>query len=259
VSQGEAAAGMAIDFYARVLEEQVGNDRLVYVTPEAATAVTPDPIAVLYGVRGEREVLANRFIEYLLSPEAQRLWNLDAGKNPYLARSLRRLPIRRDVYADRRDFADDTNPFEQTHGFNLRGEWMKLFRDTRKVWAAMFMDAGAELVSAYRAVLAVPDAATRAALLDRLADVPVQMGEIAAEKAAVDALSAAREQAGEDPRLLATRQRNAWAQRFRRHYASVEALARAAHEKSVRLASPRAREPHATPSRRRSAANRALS
>jgi iron(III) transport system substrate-binding protein len=234
VSQGEAAAGMAIDFYARVLEEQVGKNRLVYVTPEAATAVTPDPVAVLYGVRGEREVLANRFIEYLLSPEAQRLWNLEAGKNPHLARSLRRLPIRRDVYADRRDFADDTNPFEETHGFNLRGEWMKLFRDTRKVWAAMFMDAGTDLASAYRAVLAVPNAHTRAALLDRLADVPVRMREIAAEKAAIDALSAARDKVAEDPRLLATRQRIAWAQRFREHYQSVEARARASHGANTR-------------------------
>jgi hypothetical protein len=163
-----------------------------------------------------------------LSPEAQRLWNLEAGKNPYLARSLRRLPIRRDVYENRRDFADDANPFEETHGFNLRGEWMSLFRDTRKVWAAMFMDAGTDLARAYRAVLAVPNAHTRAALLDRLADVPVQMREIAAEKAAIDALSAAREQATEDPRLLATRQRTAWARRFRAHYQSVEAQARAA-------------------------------
>ncbi len=225
VSQGEAAAGMAIDFYARVLEEQVGEQRLVYVTPEAATAVTPDPVAVLYGVRGERELVANRFIEYLLTPEAQRLWNLEGGKSPYLVRSLRRLPVRRDVYADRRGFADDTNPFEETHGFNLRGEWMKLFRDTRKVWAAMFMDAGPDLIRAYRAVLAVPDARAREALLRRLADVPVQMSDISREKAALDALSAARDEAAEDPRLLASRQRTAWAARFRRHYADVEARA----------------------------------
>ena len=227
VSQGEAAAGMAIDFYARVLEGQVGKERLTYVTPEAATAVTPDPVAVLYGVRGERELLANRFIEYLLSPEGQRLWNVAAGKSRYVERSLRRLPIRRDVYADRRDFADDTNPFEETGGFNLRGEWMRLFRDTRKVWAAMFMDAGPALADAYRAVLAVPNVEHRAALLERLADVPVQMSEIAEEKAALDALWAAREQAADDPRLLSTRQRIAWAARFRRHYAAVEALARA--------------------------------
>lgn len=228
VAQGEAAAGMAIDFYAHVLEEDVGRERLVYVAPEAATAVTPDPVAVLYGVRGERELLANRFIEYLLSAEAQRLWNLRAGKNPYLARSLRRLPIRREVYADRSDFADASNPFEETHGFNLRAEWMKLFRDTRKVWAAMFMDAGPHLTRAYRAVLEVSDAPARAGLLSRLSDAPVQMHEIAKEKAMLDALAAARDDAAEDPRLVATRQRNAWAERFRRHYADIEARARAA-------------------------------
>ena len=233
VSQGEAAAGMAIDFYARVLEGDVGRERIVYVAPQAATAVTPDPVAVLYGVRGEREVLANRFVEYLLSADAQRLWNLRAGKNPYLARSLRRLPIRRDVYADRTGFADTTNPFEETHGFNLRGDWMKLFRDTRKVWAAMFMDAGPDLTRAYRAVLAVPDARVRESLLSQLADVPVQMSEIAKEKATLDALAATRDDRAEDPRLVATRQRNAWAERFRRHYADVEARARASREGST--------------------------
>lgn len=233
VGQGEAAAGMAIDFYARVLEGEMGRERIVYVAPQAATAFTPDPVAVLYGVRGERELLANRFVEYLLSTEAQRLWNLAPGKNPYLSRSLRRLPIRRDVYEDPSGFADATNPFEDAHGFNLRGEWMKLFRDTRKVWAAMFMDAGPALTSAYRAVLDVPDSQTRRSLLDRLADVPVQMFEIAEEKAKLDALAAARDPSAEDPRLAATRQRNAWADRFRRHYAEVEARALAARARST--------------------------
>jgi iron(III) transport system substrate-binding protein len=233
VGQGEAAAGMAIDFYARVLADEIGDERLVYVAPKAATAVTPDPVAVLYGVRGEREKLANRFIEYLLSPDAQRLWNLKAGTSPYLVRSLRRLPIRRDVYEDRRNFADDTNPFEAAHDFNLRGDWMRLFRDTRKVWAAMFMDAGPGLSRAYAAVLAVKSPRERAALLERLADVPVQMAEIAREKAILDALEAERDRAAEDPRLVATRQRHAWAARFRAHYADVEARASASSRKSA--------------------------
>jgi hypothetical protein len=62
----------------------------------------------------------------------------------------------------------------------------------------------------------------------------VRMREIAAEKAAIDALSAARDKVAEDPRLLATRQRIAWAQRFREHYQSVEARARASHGASTR-------------------------
>jgi ABC-type Fe3+ transport system substrate-binding protein len=233
VGQGEAAAGMAIDFYARVLADEIGDERLVYVAPRAATAVTPDPVAVLYGVRGEREKLANRFIEYLLSPEAQRLWNLKAGASPYLVRSLRRLPIRRDVYDDRRNFADDTNPFEAAHDFNLRGDWMRLFRDTRKVWAAMFMDAGPALSRAYAAVLAVKAPHERAALLERLADVPLQMADIAREKAVLDALEARRDTAAEDPRLVATRQRHAWAARFRAHYADIEARASASTSRSA--------------------------
>jgi iron(III) transport system substrate-binding protein len=225
VGQGDAAAAMAIDFYARVLADEVGEDRVSYVAPVGATALAPDPIAVLYGTLGDREVLANRFVEFLLSPEGQRLWNLRREASPFLQRSLRRLPVRRDVYRDRTQWADDTDPFETAQGFNLRKDWMSLFRETRELWAAAWIDNHGALRQTYHDVLAVPDAARRADLLDRLSELPIEMAEVAASKARREALEQAGASSGADVRLLQAELRLSWAKRFAAHYLRVREAA----------------------------------
>ena len=222
VGDAESAAGVAIDFYARVFQEQIGKRRITYHAPRGATAVTPDPIGVLYGTRGEREVLANRFVEFLLSPEAQQLWNLEAGRSPYVARSLRRMPVRRDVYADRTGWADDDNPFEAAAGFNMRQRWMRQLGRLIPIWAASWIDTKPSLDDAYRAVLRVGDRERRESLLFELSDLPVRLEDVTTNGVPA---SAAGE--GTDPRLAAARERMSWAARFRRHYAEVLARAEA--------------------------------
>src|SRR6476646_1560984 len=128
VSRGEAAAGMAIDFYARITEETVGASRARFFAPIGATAITPDPVGILHGTKGRRLELATHFVEFLLSIEGQRLWELKAGlPGGPVERALRRPPIRQDVYADRTGWADDFNPFQIAKGFNQRADWMVLF------------------------------------------------------------------------------------------------------------------------------------
>lgn len=219
VGNAESAAGVAIDFYARVYEEQIGQRRIAYRAPRGATAITPDPVGVLYGTRGERELVANRFVEFLLSRDAQRLWNLEAGASPYLRRSLRRMPIRRDVYLDRRGFADDDDPFDIAAGFNMRQRWMRLMSRLLPVWAAAWMDAKSKLDEAYRAVLALPAGERRQRLLFELSDLPIEYAEVVAAPAAASGSA--------DPLLLAARERAAFGERFRRHYADVLARAEA--------------------------------
>ncbi|HEY8943636.1 MAG TPA: extracellular solute-binding protein [Polyangiaceae bacterium] len=220
VGNGEAAAGVAIDFYARVFQDNIGQGRLQYVAPRAATAVTPDPVGVLYGTLEQPELIANRFIEFLLSAEAQRLWNLTPQASPLLERSLRRLPIRRDVYRDRRGFADDEDPFRQSGDFNLRSDWMRSFRELRLVWGAAFIDGKGVLDEAYRRILAVRDAARRDRLLEELSSLPIEMSELerlSAERRRIDAdPSGAR-----DSRLYLARARVELAHRFRNHYRAV--------------------------------------
>ena len=67
----------------------------------------------------EHRELAIRFIEFVLSEQGQRLWNTRPG-TPGGPRqtSLRRLPIRPDVYADMTDFTDQVNPYTAARGFN---------------------------------------------------------------------------------------------------------------------------------------------
>ncbi|HWO11480.1 MAG TPA: extracellular solute-binding protein, partial [Polyangiaceae bacterium] len=217
VGDGESAAGIAIDFYARVYQDEIGARRIRFVAPRGATAITPDPVGILYGTRGEHRVTANRFVEFLLSREGQRLWNLDAGQSPYLPRSLRRLPARRDVYADRQGFADADNPFEIAEGFNMRQRWLRQLGRLLPIWAAAWLDARTSLNGAYRAVLAVPDPGRREQLAQELSDIPVEYEQLA------EAPVAAAPDV--DPRLSAARERAGWGERFRRHFQAVQARA----------------------------------
>ena len=81
VSTGDAAAGLAIDFYGRYQAETSkapdGAYRMQYVTPEGGSSVSADPISLLRGAP-HRE-LAVRFIEFVLAPEGQRLWTYAPG------------------------------------------------------------------------------------------------------------------------------------------------------------------------------------
>ncbi|MFN4244429.1 MAG: ABC transporter substrate-binding protein [Tepidisphaerales bacterium] len=227
VANGEAAVGMAIDFYGRVYEETAGRDRLRFFEPPAATAMNPDPIAILLGVRGEQYRLANRFIEFLLSKEGQRIWIQRPGSpGGPTQRALRRPPIRRDLYPPAGDVSDWTdpelNPFESAGGFNIRREWDALFTDTRMMWAAAWIDGREELRRAYRAVLAVRDERRRGELMARLSDFPMTYAELEAVQA---------ERRGvPGPRLGEWRasKRVELARRFREHYRAVWQAAREA-------------------------------
>lgn len=120
VASGEAAAGMAIDFQARSQVDAVqtgGSSRLAYIEPVGATAINPDPIALVKGA--EHRGLAVRFITFVLSEEGQRLWNTRAGAPGGPKRSsLRRLPIMKSVYDNPTDFTDSVNPYLSSGSFN---------------------------------------------------------------------------------------------------------------------------------------------
>ncbi|RMH25749.1 MAG: extracellular solute-binding protein [Planctomycetota bacterium] len=126
VSLGEAAAGLAIDFYGRgqaqVIAETGGGDRVGYADPAGSVYVDADPISLINGAPNPE--LAKRFIRFCLTEEAQALWQFRAGDqtNPTgpdgqpmgpREHELRRMPVRRvmyDLYFDA--FVDQVNPFE---------------------------------------------------------------------------------------------------------------------------------------------------
>ena len=251
VSNANTAAGMAIDFYGRTEEDVVGSERIRFVSPEAATAITPDPVAVLRGTTGDKLELAKHFIEFLLSPEGQRLWILNAGEpGGPRERSLRRPPIRKDAYADTAGWADQINPFDDAGNFNQRSEWMREFTSTRMIWQAAWIESQDQLKSAYKAILAVDDTARRDALIAELRDLPITWNDVRAIRAGrkasdpdepseqpalieimesipADHFDAARalEDLTDGETLYMTKQRMWWAQKFRAHYAAVKTKA----------------------------------
>lgn len=133
VGQGEAAAGLAIDFYGRNQAQAVlgpgqslESSRVGYVDPAGAVYIDADPISILRG--GPNPELARRFIEFCLSDEGQALWQFrprteaddgrprnEAGEPMGPERyALRRLPVRRALYGDRfwPYLMDQVRPFD---------------------------------------------------------------------------------------------------------------------------------------------------
>jgi ABC-type Fe3+ transport system substrate-binding protein len=157
VGTGDAAAAMAIDFQARSQVDAItagGNSsRLAYIEPPRATAINPDPIALVKGA--EHRELAVRFIEFVLSEPGQRLWNTRAGApgGPKKT-SLRRLPVMRSVYDDPRDFTDRVNPYENSGDFNTSRDRTRTFSIIGELIQMSCIDLLDELRDTRAAVLA---------------------------------------------------------------------------------------------------------
>lgn len=165
VSAGQAAAGMCIDFYGRYqsgaigpsTDERVGGEaRVGYADPPQMTAITADPISIIH--MAPNKELANAFVIWTLSSEAQQLWNARRGTThgPRLY-ELRRLAIRRDMYTEQHmtDWVDDENPFELAKPF--APGMPDYYRAITPVAHAMAIDIHDELSTAYQAMIDHPD------------------------------------------------------------------------------------------------------
>ena len=163
VGAGDAAAGLAIDFYGRFQSEI--DKRMGYLTPEGGSSVSVDPVSLMRGAP-HRE-LAVRFIEFVLSEAGQKLWAYRAGEPGGPKEfSLRRLPVRRDFYpghanhtthlAHASDKLNDpqVNPYAMAERFTYYPRWtQKHFNPHRKLIRALCIDAGNELRDAWHAIV----------------------------------------------------------------------------------------------------------
>ena len=160
VARGDAAAGMAIDTYGRTLRDFVrneqGDSRIGFVTPKNGTSLSVDPVALLRGAPDP--TLATAFIEFLLSPEGQKIWSLRPGlpQGP-TSFALRRFPVRRDLYSEeqnRLSTDSGTDPYAEVRGFIYHPEWTQvLFPALRFVIRVICVDPHEELARAWRAVV----------------------------------------------------------------------------------------------------------
>jgi hypothetical protein len=172
VAAGNCAAGLCIDFYGRQQQEAVrrrdGSERIGYNSPAGGSVASVDPIALLRGA--PNRVAAIAFIEYVLSPEGQRLWNFKPGTAGGPQRfALRRMPVRKDFYlhADWREFRSDPDdsPFEQREPLIYREAWTgRMFREMAFAIRVMCQDTHNELQDAWRAIIMAREPAKSRAL-----------------------------------------------------------------------------------------------
>lgn len=186
VAHGEAAMGLAIDFYGRSQAQAMmrpgetpATARVGYIDPAGKVFIDPDPISLLRG--GRDDELATRFIRFVMSDEGQALWQFPAqgraagAANPRVDpkdeesprmgprnHELRRMPVRRAFIVEYRDhLIDQVDPFAFASAQEPRG-WRSAIRpmmgafgidtadELRRAWAVYHRAAEAGFSGAAR-------------------------------------------------------------------------------------------------------------
>lgn len=180
VSRGEAAAGVAIDFYGRFQSQamlQPGQtaeeSRVGYVDPPGVTFIDPDPVTLLRGA--PHPELARRFIRFTLTPEGQALWQLPARERGAAASpasdglgperyELRRMPVRRDFFEPpmRSRMIDQIDPYAIASTVGSKG-WRSAIKP---MMSAFGIDTHTKLAKAWRALHALPPGPERDRLFE---------------------------------------------------------------------------------------------
>lgn len=204
VSEGEALAGMCVDFYGRNLIERLtkvnGESRLGFIAPHGGTTISPQPIAMFRGASNPE--LATRFIEFILSLEGQKLWGLKAGAPGGPEKmALRNMPLRRDYYVPEIlvHAADpELRPLEPGAAFIYEPKYTaELFSSIRFLIRAMCIDPHIELKEAWHELIAhkfpprataafneLPDAVSYAAVKAKIAPLLKSKDSVAVAKLA---------------------------------------------------------------------------
>jgi iron(III) transport system substrate-binding protein len=218
VVQGNAAAGMCIDFYGRfeagMAAAREGTDRMDYVTPLGGSGVSADPISMLRGA--PHPELAKRFVHFCLTQNGQRLWYYRVGTpGGPVKYALRRLPIRRDMYTPaHREYASDpdVDPYKLAGAFTYNGRWTApLFDFIRQFIRAMCIDTHHELTAAWSAIIAAGGPSACPEAFDKMQDMPLtydQAGKLNLRN-----------------KLESVRLLREWDAHFRRNYTAARQLA----------------------------------
>jgi len=161
IGQGDAAAGMCIDFYGRSYHQELmrpdGTSRVDWRSPIGGATLSADPVAVLKGA--PHAEIAQAFVEFVLSPEGQTLWSGKPGTpGGPKTHALHRSPIRRDVYTPEilaNSINPEGNPYTDggtiTYDKELTG---KTFNTLRNIVKIACIDSHEEMKHAWKAMKA---------------------------------------------------------------------------------------------------------
>lgn len=154
VVSGDAAAAMAIDFYANAKIADLGKDNLGFILPPGQTVLDPDPVGILKGAPNLK--VAERFVNYVLSKDAQKLLILPKGEKhgPRIS-FLGRMAVNKQAYQETEGKrVDEFNPFKQDPFLTLdltnAAKTQRVFND---LMGAIVVDTHAELKSAWSALI----------------------------------------------------------------------------------------------------------
>jgi len=183
VGQGNASAGMCIDFYGRSyasdLTTRDGKPRVVWIAPKAGTTLSGDPIAVLKGA--PHPELAQSFVEFCLTPAAQSLWFGKPGTpNGPRAHALFRTPIRKDIYTP--EYLTDStmpeiHPYTDSANFNYQPDLTgRSFNTLRQLVKIMCIDSHDEMKSAWNALAEAGMPANALAVFQDVSIMPYSVG-----------------------------------------------------------------------------------
>jgi ABC-type Fe3+ transport system substrate-binding protein len=154
VVSGDVTMAMAIDFYALAKIGDLGSDNLGFALPSGQAVLDPDPIAILKGAPNRK--VAERFVDYVLSVEGQKLLILPKGVpgGPKTA-SLGRMSVNTEAYKEtegKRIYK--LNPFSQKGFIRLDiDKAAKLQRVFNDMTGALLVDTHDDLKKAWTKII----------------------------------------------------------------------------------------------------------
>lgn len=179
VGAGQVIYGLAIDFYAYSQIAALGPDKIKYVLPTDGTVVNPDSIAILKGAPNMS--VAKKFIEFVLSEQAQKLWMLrdTDDEGPKWKGGLNRASVLPALYDELGDRCVVSNPFDlELSPFPYDAEKGSTRWDiVNDLFGILIIDSHKELVDAWKAISKSKDAKKRDAAIAALVEMPISEDE----------------------------------------------------------------------------------
>jgi ABC-type glycerol-3-phosphate transport system substrate-binding protein len=173
---GDAAYGLAVDVYGLPQCSYYGPTNVSFIVPEGESAVTPDPIAILKNP--PHPVIAQHFMEFVLSREGQLLWMLPKGQPGGATQcDINRMSVYPSLYTE----LGDTSPVK-TDPFKLPPTIFKYKSFPPKLISALLgawlIDTHTDSAAAWNALNAVSDPKQQAALQDEYSNPPFTEEEL---------------------------------------------------------------------------------
>jgi len=152
-SLGDVAYALAIDFYALTQVAEAGAENMEFILPRGIVVVNPDCIAMLRGA--PNRAVAERFLDFVLSEDGQKLWLLPRGYPGGAQRfSIERMGVLPQLYERYRNVTlVKTNPFALDINFQYDpGKGGARWSLLNGLLGSTLIDVHPELTAAWRAL-----------------------------------------------------------------------------------------------------------